>query len=201
MATCAEVRREVARRNVIVTGGGGGEKTAVAHAIVSAHSATHAPVALDAYRYVDAHWTKAPAAEFRERVATRMSECLRDHPHWVLATKYNDAHDPEQARIAIVRGLIESAPNDAKPVLVRIKTSQKEHLQQIVTRSLGRASGEIPQGACPETAESVTEMIVKFYESYVENVAALDELERFAAAQGCIVVSGALAHVVAVCSN
>jgi hypothetical protein len=65
-------RGEVARRNVIVTGGGGGEKNAVAHAIVSAHSATHAPVALDAYRYVDAHWTKAPAAEFRERVATRI---------------------------------------------------------------------------------------------------------------------------------
>lgn len=177
----------------IVTGLPASGKTTIAADLAKMLVPSPTLILADNFRYVDDKWTKAPRDLFLARIADKIALVQDDctfEGEIVYDSAYYDAHDPEQARIHAVHAIIRNAPVGKKPTVVRIRAlNRKDALKSLMHRILGRAAGTVPQGACPETLDSVTAMVDKFLANYDANQAALDSFEIFAKSEGCRVVS------------
>jgi len=168
----------------IIVGFPAGGKTRLADRLHSVHpdlSLVHA----DKYRYTDDKWAKASKSEFVDRIsaATRTG-------NYIFETTFFDGSDPEQARMAAVRALIDKAPADNKPTIVRIMNGDLiSVLTDVMTRSLGRAAGTHPQGVCPETPENVAKLALKMATHFHRIKSELDNLVNLAQSMGCPVIS------------
>jgi DNA polymerase III delta prime subunit len=179
--------------DVIITGLPASGKTTLARDLAANLTESQILIETDSHRYTDNNWTKAPRAVYRARIAAAIAEAKADtahNGHFIIESSYRDSHDPEQARIHALHDIIETAPSDRKPILVRIRSLDgKDALKKLMHRILGRADGTVPQGTCPETLDSISETVQKFVRSYDDDCSALDAFETWAAAQGCTVFS------------
>jgi hypothetical protein len=162
-----------AKRVTVVTGLTACGKTWYCKDLV-ARDASFTHVAADAHRYVAGTWTKLPKDDFI--AAVRAAIDAAPTPNVVLDTIYRDGHDASAAREALVDQLLAAGVVDH--VYIWKPESLQHDLLKLVSRSLARATGEQPQGAAPETATSVTALVLKFVRQYEANVAALDDCAK-----------------------
>jgi hypothetical protein len=161
----------------IVTGLACSSKTTEAKILAETAQPTHVVLSFDNYRYSDEKWTKKDYATFKSDVfhAIKTIQNKDKHVRIVLEGAYNDASDPEQARMKVINELIDS--KNVIQVIVLTPKDKFTHIMSIVKRSISRENGEEPQGACPETPESATKLISKCYINYSNNMEALQELD------------------------
>ena len=85
---------------------------------------------------------------------------------------------------------VEAAAADAKPTIINIQpASLKDTMKSVIRRTVGRAKGDVPQGPCPETFDSATELVVSVSKNYACEAEALHHFVVWAKRQGCNVIS------------
>jgi adenylate kinase family enzyme len=126
----------------------------------------------DHYRYGPG-WVKRDPKDYVASVLARVA----DQPNLVIEGALHDAHDPMQARERAFKRILEFYPGTR--VYVVLPKTMHEQVADIVKRSIGRAKGEVPQGTCPETSESVAKLLVKTIQNYEENVRALEDFSEW----------------------
>jgi predicted kinase len=179
----------------IVSGNDSSGKTRFASELARALGGTH--IEDDTHRYVPgSNWTKKPTADFIASVHEAAANANATRAPVILDCGYNDVLDPERAMKTLMDEAVRRAPADAKPVVVVLTMgSLHEAVEALLARSIGRATGAAPPGACEETLANKAGLLIKFVQNYEANMAALDAFATRARAVGCVVHTGSYESV------
>jgi len=163
-------------QHTIVTGLAGPLKIHLSRSIANDQQIEH--IDANNYRYVKGTWEKLSYNEFSSAIMNVLSA---NNTSKVYVSAYWDSHDKEESRAKVIKSLIEQKL--VKELKIIKPTNLETDLCYIVERSLNRACARArwsEDGVAPETPESVTEMVIKFMDSYKLNCDALVSLEVFA---------------------
>lgn len=149
----------------IITGLAGCGKTTTATRL----SKNKNPIVCDDYRY-EQNWRKKSFEQYR----TEIFGVLESDS--IIEGSYNDASDPENARICVFKEIVELG--HCQKVII-ILMSKVDQITSLVTRSINRATKIENQGTCKETPSSIAKLLIKNIENYDANVNALNEFKKF----------------------
>ncbi len=119
-------------------------------------------ISLDNYRYRSG-WQKRTLEDFKEKTFNAVNG---DNNRKVIESTYYDGTDPSQARMKIISEML--------PYIEKIFIIDPESLEitisRLIDRSINRALGKEPQGACVESSMNRSKLIIKNVTYYTDNV-------------------------------
>ena len=170
----------------IITGLAASGKSTLAKDLVAKLRPFPTLIVGDNYRFIDVKWTKAP----RDVYVARISAAALEASTYVFDSFYRDGYEAETASVSAMGALVEAAAADAKPTIINIQpVTLQDTMKNVIRRTVGRAKGDVPQGPCPETFDSATELVVSVSKNYACEAEALHHFVVWAKRQGCNVIS------------
>jgi len=156
---------------IIITGLPGGGKSTISKQLSTKYG--YEIITVDKFRYVSNTWIKLPYKNFRENVLTAITNCISQTV--IIDSSYNDATDPENARVKLINELLKKA--------IELWIIEPEELEKqislIIDRSINRYIGIDNTSTSPETSSSRAKLVIKNIQYYDDNVKFLDTLKTF----------------------